>query len=202
MKITPLGIEGAWLVESQVRNDDRGFFIEWFKGSSILEATGESFVPMQANISKSAKHVFRGIHYSLAPEGQAKLVTVMSGSIIDFIIDIRIDSPTFGRYISVPIDCSLGTSVLLSPTLGHGFLSLSDNTVVSYLVSSEYQPHFEHALNPFSIPLNLSDYSDTENAILSEKDLQAPSIDELLNKNLLPSFTHHMNPQLSPKGLK
>jgi dTDP-4-dehydrorhamnose 3,5-epimerase-like enzyme len=85
MELTPLGIEGAWLAESPVWKDDRGFFREWFKTEDINKATGRNFNVEQANISSSTKGTLRGIHYSLAAKGQAKWVTCVTGLTNDYL---------------------------------------------------------------------------------------------------------------------
>ena len=92
MKLTPLGIEGVWLAESPIWSDDRGFFREWFKSEDIRNETGRDFGIEQANISLSSRGTLRGIHYSVAPRGQAKWITCVVGSIKDVIVDIRPDS--------------------------------------------------------------------------------------------------------------
>ena len=97
MNIEPLSIAGAWRISGRRFADDRGWFQEWFKRSALLEATGYDFAPVQTNISRSAANVVRGIHYSTAPNGQGKLVTVMNGEVDDYVIDLDPASPTFGR---------------------------------------------------------------------------------------------------------
>ena len=99
MKLTPLGIEGAWLAESPVWKDDRGLFREWFKAADVKSATGRDFDIEQANISLSSHGTLRGIHYSTAPRGQAKWITCVSGSIKDVVVDIRPHSSTFSKWI-------------------------------------------------------------------------------------------------------
>ena len=136
MKITPLEIEGVWVAESPIWSDDRGFFREWFKSEDIKNVTGRDFGIEQANISLSSKGTLRGIHYSIAPRGQAKWVTCVSGAIKDVIVDIRPDSPTFGKWVDVELRGNSGKAVLISEGLGHGFIALQDNTAVAYLVST------------------------------------------------------------------
>ena len=101
MNLIPLGIEGAWLAESQVWSDERGFFREWFKAEDVKSVTGRDFGIEQANISLSSLGTLRGIHYSIAPRGQAKWITCVSGSIKDVIVDIRPASQTFGNWVEV-----------------------------------------------------------------------------------------------------
>jgi dTDP-4-dehydrorhamnose 3,5-epimerase len=187
VKITPLGIEGAWLIESPVHVDDRGFFTEWFKWSAIEEATGINFVPVQANLSKSGRGVVRGIHYSLAPQGQAKLVTVVRGAIVDYIVDIRIGSSTYGHHEGIRLDAGTGKSLLIDPYLGHAFQSQEDDTTVSYLVSSEYSPNDEKEITPLCNTLNIS-WTSNSDLSLSIKDSTAPTLKELEDLKLLPMY--------------
>ena len=114
MNLTPLGIEGAWLAESPVWSDGRGFFREWFKSADVKSATGRNFGIEQANISLSSRGTLRGIHYSIAPRGQAKWITCVSGSIKDVIVDIRPESKSFGKWIEVDLTGDSGKAVFIS----------------------------------------------------------------------------------------
>jgi dTDP-4-dehydrorhamnose 3,5-epimerase len=187
MNARALSIPGAWLIQSRVFTDDRGTFTEWFKSSSLTELTGQSFEPLQANVSVSNAGVIRGIHYSLAPKGQAKLVTVMSGSICDFAIDVRIGSPTYGKYESVLLTAGDGQAMFLQSNMAHAFQALEDNTVVSYLVSSEYSPAEEKEITPLCPDLALTWSADLP-IVLSDKDRVAPRLQQCQKENLLPSF--------------
>jgi dTDP-4-dehydrorhamnose 3,5-epimerase len=190
MKLTPLGIEGAWLAESQVWPDERGLFREWFKHTETLEKTGIDFSVKQANFSVSNKGVIRGIHYSLAPEGQSKLVTCVSGEIVDVIVDIRPDSPTFKQVEYVSLTPENGFSVVIQSGLGHGFVSLKNNSGVSYLLSSPFSPEFELDISPIDNELNILWGEKTDNKlefIYSEKDLGAPTLQNRFEKRQLPN---------------
>ena len=189
MKFTPLGIEGAWLAESPVWEDERGSFQEWFKFEEVFEATGIKFSVQQANISSSKKNVIRGIHYSLAPGGQAKWVTCASGRVRDFIVDIRPNSPTFKKTKYVSLQAGDGRSILVGPGLGHAFISLEDNTNVSYLLSSPYSPEFEYGIHPMDPELKIDwslELKSTKSLAISKKDSEAPSIQEQLDLRKLP----------------
>jgi dTDP-4-dehydrorhamnose 3,5-epimerase len=189
MKFTPLGIEGAWLAESSVWKDERGSFQEWFKMEEIFEVSGFKFSVQQANISSSKKNVIRGIHYSLAPGGQAKWVTCANGRIMDLVVDIRPNSPTFKKTEYVNLQAGDGKSILIGPELGHAFRSLEDNTNVSYLLSSPYSPEFEYGIHPMDPELNINWNlgSDLDNsAIISAKDLDAPTLEERKLEGRLP----------------
>jgi dTDP-4-dehydrorhamnose 3,5-epimerase len=188
MTAKPLSIHGAWLMQSRVFADDRGTFSEWFKSSLLTELTGESFEPVQANVSVSNAGVIRGIHYSLAPRGQAKLVTVLRGSILDVAIDVRVGSPTFGSFESAVMTAGDGQAMFLRSDMAHAFQALEDNTVVSYLVSSEYSPTDEKEISPMCSRLNISWHASLS-PVLSEKDRAAPDLDQQHTANLLPTFT-------------
>jgi len=186
MKLTPLGIQGAWLAESPVWNDDRGFFREWFKSEEVKAITGRDFGIEQANISLSSAGTIRGIHYSIAPRGQAKWVTCVGGSIKDVIVDIRPDSSTFGKWVEIELSCDSGKSVLIGEGLGHGFLALEDNTAVAYLVSSPFSPTEEYEINPFDSKIGINWGIALDELKVSQKDLHALSLDAQLSKGRLP----------------
>ena len=186
MDLTPLGIDGVWLAESPVWGDDRGFFREWFKSEDVLAATGISFSIQQANISQSQRGVIRGIHYSLAPQGQAKWITCVAGSIQDVIVDIRPDSKTFGQWIDVELKGNSGKAILISEGLGHSFLTLEDNTAVAYLVSTPFSPTDEFEVNPLDEKIAIKWNMDLSSLKISEKDKAAPTLAERLAQGKLP----------------
>jgi dTDP-4-dehydrorhamnose 3,5-epimerase len=185
MELTPLGIEGAWLAESPVWSDDRGFFREWFKSEDIEKATGKNFLIEQANISLSSKGTVRGIHYSTAPRGQAKWITCVAGSIRDVIVDIRPDSKTFGKWIAVELAGNSGKAVYVSEGLGHGFIALEENTAVAYLVSTPFSPSHEFEINPLDEEIGINWGIDLRDLKISDKDKNAPTLAELLNQGRL-----------------
>jgi len=186
MKLTPLAIEGAWLAESPVWSDDRGFFREWFKSEDVKAATGRDFRIEQANISLSSAGTLRGIHYSIAPRGQAKWITCVTGSIQDVIVDIRPDSKTFGKWVDVELKGDSGKAVLISEGLGHGFLALENNTLVAYLVSTPFSPTDEFEINPLDEKIGIDWRVDRSKLRISEKDRRAPSLAWRLNEGKLP----------------
>jgi dTDP-4-dehydrorhamnose 3,5-epimerase len=185
MRITELGIAGAWIIDPQRHGDDRGWFQEWFKQSELESECGFHFAPVQANISKSARGTIRGVHYSSAEIGQAKLVTVLSGAIDDYVIDVRPSSPTFGKWERVFLSAENGRSVLLSSFLGHAFHALADDTVVNYLVSAEYNPVKELGVSPFCPHLAI-EWADTGGYSVAPKDNAAPDLLSQRDAGLLP----------------
>ena len=186
MKLTSLGIEGAWLAESPVWSDERGFFREWLRAEDVKAVTGIDFSIQQANISQSRHGVIRGIHYSLAPQGQAKWVTCVNGAIRDVMVDIRKSSPTFGKSFFVDLEELDGRAVLMDAGLGHGFASLASSSTIAYLLSSPYSPTHEFEINPLDPKLGIDWGVDPSDALLSEKDKNAPTLDNQLAEGKLP----------------
>jgi dTDP-4-dehydrorhamnose 3,5-epimerase len=189
MKLTPLRINGAWLSESPIWRDERGAFREWFKRNEIFEITGIDFQVGQANVSLSNKGVIRGIHYSLAPEGQAKWVTCVTGAILDVIIDIRPTSPTYGQVEYVDLRGGEGRAVLVGVGLGHGFISLEDQTSVTYLLSSPYAPEFELEIQPTDPAMKIDWHLELIGGVgivLSPKDAKAPTLEQRKLEGKLP----------------
>ena len=178
-KLTPLSIQGAWLFESPSHVDERGFFREWFKESVVREQLGREFHVAQTNLSRSKKGVVRGIHFSTAANGQAKWVTCANGRLWDVVVDIRPNSPTFRRWEAVELRADEGKSVLISEGLGHAFLSLEDDTVISYLLTTPYSPRDEFAINPRDEEIAIA-WPDMP-LLFSEKDAAAPSLRDFLS---------------------
>jgi dTDP-4-dehydrorhamnose 3,5-epimerase len=187
MELKPLSIEGVWLADSPVWSDDRGFFREWFKLTDLKNATGRDFGIEQANISLSSQGTLRGIHYSIAPRGQAKWITCVAGSIKDVIVDIRSDSKTFGQWIEVELRANDGKSLFISEGLGHGFLALEDKTMVAYLVSTPFSPVHEFEINPLDEKINIDWGLDMKLLKISDKDKRAPGLLRRLEDGELPN---------------
>ncbi len=186
MNVSELTIPGLFVLDSPVHGDDRGFFREWFKASD-LDAAGVAFETRQANLSLSARDVVRGLHYSLAPEGQAKVVTCVFGELDDVIVDVRVGSPSFGRVEIVHLSHDQGRSVLLPGGVAHGFCVTSEHAALSYLLSSPFNASFELEINPFDVELNVA-WALAGEAIVSTKDAAAPPLAERLAAGQLPRF--------------
>jgi dTDP-4-dehydrorhamnose 3,5-epimerase len=186
MELTPLGIEGAWLAESPVWKDDRGFFREWFKAENVKSVTGLDFGIEQANISVSSKGTLRGIHYSIAPRGQSKWITCISGSMQDVIVDIRPTSKTFGQWIDIELRGDSGKSVFISAGLGHGFLALEEQSAVAYLISTTYSQDHEFEINPFDQKIGIKWAMEVSDLKISGKDKSAPTLAQRLVEGKLP----------------
>ena len=183
----PLGIEGAWVVRPKILSDDRGDFLEWFRGSDFTAAVHHPLSLAQANCSVSRRGTLRGIHFADVPPGQAKYVTCVRGAVLDVIVDIRVGSPTYGQSELVRLDDSEHAAVYLSEGLGHGFLALTDDATVVYLCSTGYNPTGEHGINPLDPELAIAWPADVE-PLLSDKDRAAPSLQMAREQGLLPSY--------------
>lgn len=188
MEIKELEIAGAWVATSPVFTDDRGSFREWFKNSEIEQVTGLDFSVAQANISQSRRGVVRGIHYSIAPEGQAKWITCVTGAIKDVIVDIRPSSPTYGKYVAVDLIGGDGQMVFIGAGLGHAFISLADNTHVAYLVTSTFSLGHEFEINPLDQEIGIEWGLPVSELLLSAKDANAPTLNQRLGEGRLPRY--------------
>lgn len=187
MDVTGLKIPHSYVVTPKVHSDDRGDFWEWYKFDQLAEHVGHPLSLRQANASVSKRGVFRGIHFAELHPGQAKYVTCPVGEVLDIVVDIRVGSATFGQVETVLLNDKNRKAVYLAEGLGHGFIALTDNAVVNYLVSSVYNPHLEHGINPLDPVLGLTDFENIEIS-LSPKDLEAPSLQSALENGLLPTW--------------
>ena len=188
MATQKLEIEGCYLFTNITFPDERGLFREWFRQEEIDE-TAPGFKPMQANNSISKKGVIRGIHYSLAPRGQAKLVACASGDITDVLVDLRIGSPTYKKIVEITLTPENGRTVFIASGVGHGFVVESESASVVYLTSSTYAPDFEKGINPLDSELGITWLEPGKvGHIISPQDSQAISLAEAEAQGLLPKF--------------
>ncbi len=188
MQIRPLTIPGAFEFTPVIRGDERGAFVETYRFEALEEAAGHPLNLRQANLSTSAKAVARGIHYALVPPGQAKYVSAPYGAFIDFIVDIRVGSPTFGQWDSVIIDDKDRRMVYLAEGLGHAIVALTPGATVSYLVSEVYNPERELSLNLLDPEIGLVFPFDRDALVTSERDTEAPTLAEAGELGLLPRW--------------
>lgn len=188
MQIRELAVSDAWEITPVPWADDRGVFLESFRHDRLEEATGRSFALRQGNMSVSRRGVVRGIHFADTPPGQAKYVSVAHGAGVDYVVDIRVGSPTFGTWDSVVLDAESRRSVFLSEGLGHAFVALTDEATLTYLVSSTYNPAAEHDLSILDPELAIVFPPELGEPVLSPKDLAAPTLAELLAAGALPDF--------------
>ncbi|WP_145139428.1 dTDP-4-dehydrorhamnose 3,5-epimerase [Paenibacillus sp. Y412MC10] len=172
MKVTPLNLQGAALLEPVVHGDNRGFFMESYS-ATVLEKQGVKFNFIQDNQSLSAEPgVIRGLHYQLNPKAQTKLIRVLTGAIYDVIVDVRKSSPTFGKWVGVILSEHNHRQLLVPKGFAHGFCTLVPNTQVLYKVDEYYSPENDRGIL-WSDPALGIDWP-TSKPILSDKDQRHP----------------------------
>jgi dTDP-4-dehydrorhamnose 3,5-epimerase len=189
MKARELDIPGAWEITPTILGDSRGLFFEWLTDKGFSAFAGHRLDVRQANCSVSSAGVLRGLHFAQVPPSQAKYVTCVSGSVFDVVVDIRLGSPTFGRWSSALLDDQDRRTIYISEGLAHGFLALQDNSTVMYLCSAEYNPQREHTICATDPTLAIDwPLVDGVAASLSDRDAAAPSFDEVRASDLLPTW--------------
>jgi len=201
MKIRQLAVPDAYEITPVQHADDRGVFLEWYRHDELSEAVGHPLALRQGNTSVSRRGSVRGIHFADLPSaeeagaaggtgyaGQAKYVTALRGAVLDFAVDIRVGSPTFGRWDSVLLDDVDRRAIYLAEGLGHCFVALTDEATVSYLVTEVYTPGREHGISPLDARVALTIPPEAGEPLLSAKDTAAPGLDEAAAAGLLPTW--------------
>lgn len=145
MNYIKTSIEGVYIIEPKVFCDARGYFFESFRQSEFDENIGKT-VFVQDNESKSSRGVLRGLHYQRGSYSQAKLVRVIKGCVLDVAVDIRKDSPTYGKHVMVELSEDNKRQFFIPRHFAHGFLVLSDEAVFTYKVDNVYAPHAEASI--------------------------------------------------------
>jgi 5-epimerase len=187
MRVRKLAVSGAYEFSPQSFPDDRGLFVAPFQEEAFVDAVGHPLHLAQSNHSVSRKGTIRGVHFADTPPGQAKYVYCPSGALLDVVVDVRVGSPTFGRWDAVRLDSRSFQAVYLAEGLGHAFMALEDDTVMVYLCSTGYNPTGEHGTTPLDETLGLPWPAEVE-PILSEKDAKAPTLAEAEAADILPRY--------------
>lgn len=173
MKVDYADIEGIVIFTPLTHGDSRGFFREVFRRDIFEQAVGKvEFV--QENESMSRRGVVRGLHWQAPPFTQAKLVSASAGKVLDIAVDLRKDSPTFGRHFSIILDADSGTSVYIPKGFAHGFAVLSDTAIFRYKVDAPYAPDHERSCAWNSPALAINWPLPSREIIISPKDAAAP----------------------------
>jgi dTDP-4-dehydrorhamnose 3,5-epimerase len=184
-----LSVPGSWEITPTVRPDARGSFFEWFTDGEFTAMTGHSLDLRQVNVSVSSAGVLRGLHFAQLPPSQAKYVTCLRGAVFDVVVDVRVGSPTFGRWDSVLLDDREHRTIYVSEGLAHGFLALQDDSTVAYLCSAGYSPTHEHTICPTDTAIGIEwPLVGGAEPALSERDAAAPTLDEVRAAGLLPTW--------------
>jgi len=163
---------GVKLISPTIYRDDRGYFFETYN-TKKFEEKGIYFNIVQENQSKSKRGVIRGLHYQKPPYTQAKIVTVIKGEVLDVIVDIRTDSPTFGQYFSTILNGSLKHMLYVPRGFAHGFITLSKDAIFQYKIDNIYMPSHESGIIVDDVTLNI-DWIMKRKLIVNEKDQKLP----------------------------
>jgi dTDP-4-dehydrorhamnose 3,5-epimerase len=172
MKLTPLALDGLFVIEPKIFEDSRGFFYESFNQHIFDQETGLNIQFVQDNHSRSIKHVLRGLHYQIAPKSQGKLVRVIQGEILDVAVDIRPHSPTFGDHVSLVLSCQNRKQLWVPEGFAHGFFTLSDTAEMLYKTTAFYSQEHDRGIRWNDPDLKIH-WPITEPVLQSEKDATA-----------------------------
>ncbi len=184
MKVTETPIKGLYIIEPRVFGDSRGYFFEsWSKKDFDALVGPVDFV--QDNESRSCYGVVRGLHFQKGEHAQAKLVRCVEGRVLDVAVDIRRDSPSFGKWFSVELSAENHRQFFLPRGMAHGFAVLSESAVFQYKCDNFYAPQSEGAVAWDDPDLAIDWQIPREDVILSEKDSHHPAFKDLLNKGEL-----------------
>jgi len=178
MTFTRTAIPDVVIIEPKVHGDSRGYFVETFRTDKLEEFLGYQINFCQDNESKSSKGVLRGLHYQLPPHAQTKLVRVISGRVLDVAVDIRKNSPTFGKYVAVELSGENKKQLLIPRGFAHGFVVLEDDTVFAYKVDNYYSPQCDRGIAFDDENLNIDWILNHNELNLSAKDTKQPKLNE------------------------
>lgn len=173
MKYSETAIKDVWIIEPQRFGDARGYFMETFKLDEFRSHTGIDITFVQDNESMSSRGVLRGLHFQRGEWSQAKLVRVSHGRVLDVAVDLRTDSPTFGRHVAVELSQENARQLFIPRHFAHGFLVLSDTAQFQYKVDNRYAPQAEASLLFNDPELGIEWPIDPSEMLLSDKDLHA-----------------------------
>ena len=178
MKVTPTDLPEVLVIEPAVHGDARGFFMESFNQRAFDAAVGSHVEFVQDNHSRSARGVLRGLHYQLPPHAQGKLVRVTRGAVFDVAVDMRRDSPRFGRWIGVELSADNHRQLWIPPGFAHGFLVISDVADFLYKTTDYYAPECEGAVRWDDAALAIAWPDAGAAPLVSAKDAAAPPLRE------------------------
>lgn len=173
-------IEGVYILEPRVFKDPRGYFFESYS-KKLFDETVYPVDFVQDNQSKSTKGVLRGLHFQKPPFSQAKLVRCVVGAVLDVAVDLRIGSPTYGKYVAVELSEENHREFFIPKGFAHGFEVLTDVAVFQYKCDDYYHPEAEGGLDPFDPELSIPWHVAREEAIVSDKDKVHPLLKDFVS---------------------
>lgn len=176
MKIISTKLEGCFIIEPSIIRDERGYFMESYNEVALQQAIGQPLRFVQDNQSFSSNGVLRGLHYQTGPHAQAKLVRVISGEVLDVVVDIRPDSSTFGEHVSVVLSGENQRQFFVPRGFAHGFLVTGDNAVFFYKCDNYYNRESEGGIYFNDPELNIDWKFPLSELTVSEKDQTLPGL--------------------------
>jgi dTDP-4-dehydrorhamnose 3,5-epimerase len=180
MKITKTKLTDCFILEPTIFKDSRGYFFESFNQQKFNELTGLNIKFVQDNESMSSKGVLRGLHYQAGELAQAKLVRVIKGNILDIVVDLRKESPTFGQFLATELSEENKKQLYIPRGFAHGFVVLSDTAIFSYKCDNFYDKASERGIKFNDPTLNINWQLPNESLIISEKDLELPTMENTI----------------------
>ncbi len=177
MKVIETGFEGLLVFEPSVYADDRGYFFESYNANT-WKNNGVEYLFVQDNESKSQYGTIRGLHYQINPNAQTKLVRCTKGKVIDIVVDIRPDQPTYGQSFSIILSNKKKNQLLIPRGFAHGFATLSKTAVFNYKCDNFYNKASERSIHPLDKSLTLDWNIPEDKIILSDKDKESPIFGE------------------------
>lgn len=178
MKFHRTHIHDVVVLEPTVFRDSRGYFAETFRQDKLEEFLGHKINFCQDNESKSVFGVLRGLHYQLPPFSQSKLLRVIKGSVLDIAVDIRKDSPTFGKHVAIELSAENNKQLFVPRGFAHGFVVLSEEVIFSYKVDNYYNPESDRGIAYNDATLDIDWKLDADQFILSKKDKNQPPLED------------------------
>ena len=179
MIVTETNLQGCFILEPRVFDDQRGYFFESFNQKTFNELTEQNVFFVQDNESASTKGVLRGLHFQNGEHAQAKLVRVINGKVLDVVVDLRSDSKTYGKTFSLELSEFNKKQLFVPRGFAHGFIVLSDTAIFSYKCDNYYNKASEGGIIYNDKTLNIDWQLPEESFIISSKDLELPSFESL-----------------------
>ena len=177
MNFIPTKLQGCYIIEPKIIQDERGYFMESFNEKTFQNGVGQAIHFVQDNQSFSSKGVLRGLHYQTGEHAQAKLVRVLQGEVLDVAVDIRPNSPTFGQYESVLLSAENKKQFFVPRGFAHGFLVLSETATFFYKCDNFYNKESEGGIIYNDENININWQFSLEDLIISEKDKVQPTLE-------------------------
>ena len=181
-----LKIKGSWEISLEHFIDKRGSFFESFRLNSLENIIGRKFDIKQSNTSISRAGSILGIHFAQVPPSQAKYIQCQKGSILDFVIDVRVGSPTFRQHVGIELNSKTPKAIFIEEGLAHAFIALEDYTIVTYFVNQYFNPTNEKAINPLDPEISIN-WGNLK-YLISEKDKNAKTLSEMQELGHLPIY--------------